>query len=93
MGLPLNPFADGQRAVHLKEVHSGGRSGEETIIKSLTDCTSGPFRGRFPSDSISHVVWLYRRFCLSFRDVENWGAAVGSQSVSRPPGNFTPTQG
>jgi transposase-like protein len=25
---------------------------------------------RFPADIISHAVWLYFRFCLSFRDVE-----------------------
>ena len=25
---------------------------------------------RFPVEIISHVVWLYFRFCLSFRDVE-----------------------
>lgn len=26
---------------------------------------------RFPSEIISHVVWLYHRFCVSFRDVED----------------------
>ena len=25
---------------------------------------------RFPVEIISHAVWLYFRFCLSFRDVE-----------------------
>ena len=25
---------------------------------------------RFPNEIISHAVWLYFRFCLSFRDVE-----------------------
>jgi putative transposase len=25
---------------------------------------------RFPAESISHGVWLYDRFCLSYRDVE-----------------------
>ncbi len=25
---------------------------------------------RFPAKIISHAVWLYFRFCLSFRDVE-----------------------
>jgi putative transposase len=25
---------------------------------------------RFPTEIISHAVWLYFRFCLSFRDVE-----------------------
>ena len=27
-------------------------------------------RHRFPAEVISHCVWLYHRFCLSFRDVE-----------------------
>ena len=27
-------------------------------------------RYRFPSEIISHAVWLYHRFCLSFRKVE-----------------------
>ena len=26
---------------------------------------------RFPSEIISHAVWLYHRFALSFRDVED----------------------
>ncbi len=26
---------------------------------------------RFPPEIISHAVWLYYRFCLSFRDVED----------------------
>ena len=26
---------------------------------------------RFPSEIISHAVWLYYRFALSFRDVED----------------------
>ena len=28
------------------------------------------FRHRFPAEIISHCVWLYSRFCLSYRDVE-----------------------
>jgi len=27
-------------------------------------------RHRFPSEIISHAVWLYHRSCLSFREVE-----------------------
>jgi putative transposase len=34
-------------------------------------------RHRFPSDSISHAVWLYHRFCLSFREVEELLAERG----------------
>ena len=32
---------------------------------------------RFPPDIISHAVWLYHRFCLSFRDVEDLLARRG----------------
>ncbi len=32
---------------------------------------------RFPRDIISHGVWLYHRFCLSFRDVEELLAKRG----------------
>ena len=32
---------------------------------------------RFPPEIISHAVWLYYRFCLSFRDVEDLLAERG----------------
>jgi hypothetical protein len=32
---------------------------------------------RFPPEIMSQVVWLYQRFCLSFRDVEELLAARG----------------
>ena len=36
------------------------------------------YRGyRFPSEIISHAVWLYHRFCLSYRDVEDLLAERG----------------
>ena len=36
-----------------------------------TSTTSPDYKGfRFPSEIISHAVWLYLRFSLSFRDVE-----------------------
>jgi putative transposase len=34
-------------------------------------------RHRFPSDIISHAVWLYHRFCLNFREVEELLAERG----------------
>jgi putative transposase len=38
------------------------------------------FRGyRFPPEIISHAVWLYHRFCLSHRDVEELLAERGIQ--------------
>ena len=36
------------------------------------------YRGyRFPPEIISHAVWLYHRFCLSFRDTEDLLAQRG----------------
>ncbi len=36
------------------------------------------YRGyRFPAEIISHAVWLYHRFCVSFRDVEDLLAQRG----------------
>jgi putative transposase len=32
---------------------------------------------RFPTDIISHAVWLYHRLCSSFRDVEDLLAKRG----------------
>lgn len=32
---------------------------------------------RFPVEIISHAVWLYHRFCLSLRDVEDLLAERG----------------
>jgi len=34
-------------------------------------------RHRFPSEVISHAVWRYHRFCLSFREVEELLAERG----------------
>ena len=39
---------------------------------------SPSYRGyRFPPEIISHAVWLYHRFCVSFRDVEDLLAQRG----------------
>jgi len=47
--------------------------------------TSSYYRHRFPSEIISHCVWLYFRFSLSFRDVEEMmnerGVTVTYESV------------
>ena len=46
------------------------------------------YRGyRFPPEIISHAVWLYHRFCLSFRDAEviiNMALSPEGGKVSRP---------
>ena len=40
--------------------------------------TNQLYRGyRFPSEIINHTVWLYHRFCLSFRDAEDLLAERG----------------
>jgi putative transposase len=36
-------------------------------------------RHRFPSEIISHAVWLYHRFCLSLREVEE---LLATRSIS-----------
>src|ERR1700751_6136240 len=44
-------------------------------------------RHRFPSDVIRHAVWLYLRFTLSYRDVEDLlaerGLTVSNESIRR----------
>jgi putative transposase len=36
-----------------------------------TSTSTNPYKPhRFPAEIISHGVWLYYRFCLSYRDVE-----------------------
>ncbi len=49
---------------------------------------------RFPSEIISHAVWLYHRFCLSFRDVEDLlaerGVNVSYESIRQWCNRFGP---
>jgi hypothetical protein len=50
--------------------------GDSTGMK--TNTTSPDYKGfRFPPEMISHAVWLYFRFSLSFRDVEELLAESG----------------
>ena len=43
-----------------------------------TNTTAPSYKGfRFPPEIISHAVWLYFRFSLSFRDVEELLAQRG----------------
>ena len=39
---------------------------------------------RYPAEIISHAVWLYFRFSLSFRDVEELLASRASSFPTRP---------
>jgi len=43
-----------------------------------TTITTPDYEGfRFPSEIISHCIWLYFRFALSFRDIEELLAQRG----------------
>ena len=43
-----------------------------------TTIPANPYKNhRFPAEIISHAVWLYFRFCLSYRDVEELMAECG----------------
>ena len=50
---------------------------------------------RFPPEIISHAVWLYHRFCLSFRDVEDLlaerGITVSYESIRQWCSKFGPS--
>ena len=61
-------------------------SGDEAMNTSPCVLSAGLYKGhRFPAEIISHCVWLYFRFCLSYRDVEEMmverGIAVSYESV------------
>ena len=51
-------------------------------------------RHRFPPEIISHAVWLYHRYCMSFRDVEDLlaerGIIVSYKTVRQWCGKFGP---
>lgn len=44
---------------------------------------------RFPPEIISHAVWLYHRFCLSFRDAEDLRARPRTESLPGGPTSAT----
>jgi putative transposase len=49
---------------------------------------------RFPPEIIHQAIWLYLRFTLSFRDVEDWlterGIAISYEPFRRWPNHFGP---
>ena len=55
---------------------------------------SRDLRHRFPPAIISHAVWLYHRYCLSFRDVEDLlaerGIIVSYETIRPWCGKFGP---
>ena len=48
---------------------------------------------RFPSEIISHAVWLYHRFCVSFRDVEACSPNAASRFHTKPSDFGAPSSG
>jgi putative transposase len=40
-------------------------------------------RHRFPPEIIQHAIWLYLRFTLSYRDVEDYWPNAGSTSPTK----------
>ncbi len=67
------------------EAESDRNNHLNVIAKLTVVCQTGSmktqtpgYRGyRFPSEIISHAVWLYHRFCLSFREIEDLLAERG----------------
>src|SRR3954454_16326106 len=56
--------------------HGGGKAGQ--IARYPDRMTSLSYRGhRFPAEIIQHAIWLYLRFTLSYRDVEELLAERG----------------
>ena len=56
-----------------------------------------PYRGyRFPAAIISHAVWLYYRFALSHRDVEDLlaerGVPVSDEAIRSAGAELAPTE-
>ena len=52
----------------------------------MDTCAEPSYRGyRFPAEIISYCVWLYFRFCLSFRDVQEMmlerGVVVSREAI------------
>jgi transposase-like protein len=55
----------------------------------MKDAPDPRYRHRFPAEIISHAIWLYHTFCLSFRDVELMLAERGIEATPYPYRTFT----
>ena len=62
------------RAYHAGALSGCGRNWQST---PMTSPSPSYRRYRLPPEIISHAVWLYHRFCLSFRDVADLLAQRG----------------
>src|SRR3954451_20084960 len=55
-----------------------GGEGRDGSVAGMTPTAKSPYAGyRFPGEVISHAVWLYFRFPLSLRNVDEILAARG----------------
>jgi hypothetical protein len=64
-------------------VRACGSSGG-SLAKGMTKISYSGYR--FPPEIIQQAIWLYVRFTLSFRDVEDLLPTVGSWFPTRPSG-------
>jgi len=65
-GVKVEPLRDHDGIVNL----SGTPTAWQSCSMDILPVTTKYKNHRFPVEIISHAVWLYFRFCLSFRDVE-----------------------
>jgi transposase-like protein len=79
---PIEPDA-GAGAVHTITLTNNGRAHVLVLVMKPISYA----RHRFPPDVIRHAVWLYVRFTLSYRDVEDLlaerGLMVSNESIRR----------
>jgi transposase-like protein len=79
----------GKRRVHFINLLSGLSSSRLVChTRRMNTPSSNRYKNhRFPVEIISHAVWLYFRFCLSYRDVEELllarGVTVTSEAIRK----------
>jgi len=75
----LPPYGDALLGVVAQLARDGGIVNLTQVWQTGVMKTKTPsyHRHRFPSEIISHALWLYHRFCLSFREVEELLAERG----------------
>ena len=68
-----------------------------TLATPVLGPRNGVHLHRFSPEIISHAVWLYHRYCMSFRDVEDLlaerGIIVSYETIRQWCGKFGPDYG
>jgi putative transposase len=92
--IELNPLISRSTRVSLgivTAIRACGRAGG-SLAKAMTKISYS--RYRFPPEIIQHAIWLYYRFTLSFRDVEDLlaerGIIVSYETIRRWVNHFGP---